>query len=135
MKPVNLVLSAVLLVSTANGGYILATDSALWSVAPSHAYGLISFTVVDLLLVFGLWKVPRTAIVVSVFLGLVQLSAMAGDIFFGTLTFSSNSTTSKAFSNYLLSDVAFVALLGVQVILIVVGIVAFVTSRKAHGTM
>jgi len=130
-----MVLSAVLLVSAAIGGYILTTDSALWSVAPSHAYGLISFTVVDVLLVLGLWKVPRTAIVVAVLLGLAQLSAMAGDIFFGTLTFTSNSTTSEAFSNYLLGDVAFIALLWVQVILIVVGIVAFVTSRRASGTM
>ena len=127
-----MVLYAVLLVSAAIGGYILTTDSALWSVAPSHAYGLISFTVVDLLLVLGLWSAPRAAIVASVLSGLVQLGAMTGDVLFGTLTFPSSSTTPEAFSNYLLGDAAFLALLVVQVVLIVVGVAAFMTSRRAR---
>lgn len=130
----NILPSAVLLVSALNGGYILATDSALWSVAPSHAYGLLAFTVFDLSLMVGLWKVPRAAIVVAVLFGLVQLSVMVGDIFLGTLTFSSNSTTPVAFSSYLLGDAAFKTLLGIQVILIVVGIAVFVMSRNPHGT-
>jgi hypothetical protein len=130
MKPIDVMLSVVLLVSAAVGGYILATDSYLWAVASTHAYGLAAFTVFDLALVVGQWRMPRTAIIVAVLLGLVQMGAMSGDVFFGTLTFSSNGATAAAFSNYLLGDTAFVTLLGIQFVLIVVGIATFVMSRK-----
>ena len=130
MKAINMILSVVLLVSAAVGGYILATDSILWSTAPTHAYGLAAFTVLDLALIFGLWRMPRNAIIVAVLLSLVQLGAMVGDVFFGTMTFSSEGMTAAAFSDYLLGSVAFVALLGMQAVLIVVGIAAFMTWRK-----
>jgi hypothetical protein len=55
---------------------------------------------------------------------------MSGDVFLGALTLPSNVTTAAAFSKYLLGDAAFVTLLGVQVVLIVVGIVAFVMWHK-----
>jgi hypothetical protein len=134
MKPMNLILSIVLLVSAVIGGYILATDSYLWSVAPTHAYGLAAFTIIDLVLIAGLWRMPRIAIIVSILLGLIQLGAMSGDVFLGTMTFSSNVTTAAAFSKYLLGDVAFVTLLGVQVVLILAGIAAFVMWRKTPVT-
>ncbi|MDA4124208.1 MAG: hypothetical protein OK438_01965 [Thaumarchaeota archaeon] len=130
MKPVNMVLSVVLLISAAVGSYILATDSYLWSVAPTHAYGLAAFTVLDLVLIVGLWRVPKFAIIGAVLLGLVQMGAMGGDVFLGTLTFSSNVTTATAFSKYLLGNMAFLTLLGVQVVLIITGIAAFVMSRR-----
>jgi len=129
-----MILSVVLLISAAVGGYILATDSYLWAVAPTHAYGLAAFTVIDLALIVSQWRMPRTAIIVAVLLGLVQLGAMSGDVFLGTLTFSSNGATAAAFSKYLLGDAAFVTLLGVQVVLIVVGIVAFVMWRARART-
>lgn len=132
MKPIQIILAVVLLISAAIGAYILATDSYLWSVAPTHAYGLVAFTVVDLVLILGLWVKPRIAIIVAVLLGLVQLAAMSGDVFFGTLTFSSNVTTAAAFSKYLLADTAFVTLLGVQVVLIVVGLATFFVYRRAR---
>ena len=125
-----MILSVVLLVSAIVGGYILATDSYLWSVAPTHAYGLAAFTVIDLALIVGIWRMPRIAIIVAVLLGLVQMGAMGGDVFLGTMTFSSNVTTAEAFSEYLLGDAAFVTLLGVQVVLIIVGIAAFVMRRR-----
>lgn len=128
-----MILSVVLLVSAAVGGYILATDSSLWSVAPTHAYGLAAFTVIDLALIVGQWRMPRTAIIVTVLLGLVQLGAMSGDVFFGASTLPSNVTTTAAFSKYLLGDAAFVTLLGIQIVLIVVGIVAFMMSRKTSA--
>jgi hypothetical protein len=131
LKTVNLILSVVLLFSAAVGSYILATDSYLWSAAPTHAYGLVAFTVIDLATIAGLWKVPRIATIVAILLGLIQLGAMSGDIFFGTLTFSSNVTTADAFSKYLLGDMAFVTLLGIQAVLIITGIAAFVTGRRA----
>lgn len=125
-----MILSVVLLVSAIVGGYILATDSYLWSVAPTHAYGLAAFTVIDLALIVGIWRMPRIAIIVAILLGLVQMGAMGGDVFFGTMTFSSNVTTAEAFSEYLLGDAAFVTLLGVQAVLIIVGIAAFVMRRR-----
>jgi hypothetical protein len=131
MKPVNMLLAVVLLISAAVGGYILATDSYLKSAAPTHADGLAAFTVIDLILIFGVWRKPRIAIIVAVLLGLVQMAAMGGDVFLGTLTFSSNVTTAAAFSSYLLGDLAFLTLLGVQVVLILVGIAAFVMGRRA----
>jgi hypothetical protein len=127
----NMVLSVVLLVSAAVGCYFLATDSALWSVAPTHAYGLAGFTVIDLALIIGQWRKPSAAIIITVLLGLVQLGAMSGDVLFGASTLPSNFTTTAAFSRYLLGNAAFVLLLGVQVVLIVVGIAAFVMRRKA----
>lgn len=135
LKTINLILSVVLLFSAAVGGYILATDSYLWSVAPTHAYGLVAFTAIDLVLVAGLWRKPRTATVVATLLGLVQLGAMSGDIFFGTLTFSSDVTTAAAFSKYLLGDTAFVTLLGIQAVLIVIGIAALVTWQRAPAVI
>jgi hypothetical protein len=135
LKTINLILSVVLLFSAAVGGYILATDSYLWSVAPTHAYGLVAFTVIDVALVAGLWGRPRVAIPAATLLGLVQLGAMSGDIFFGTMTFSSDVTTAAAFSKYLLGDGAFVALLGIQAVIIAVGIAAFVTWRKAPAVI
>jgi hypothetical protein len=125
----------VLLISAAIGGYILTTDSYLWSVAPTHAYGLIAFTVVDLVLIGSLLIRPQLSIIVSILLGVIQLVAMSGDIFFGTMTFSSDVTTAAAFSKYLLGDAAFVTLLGIQVVLIVTGIVAFVVWRRTTPTL
>lgn len=130
MELINAILSVVLFVSAAVGGYILATDSSLWSVAPTHAYGLVAFTVIDLALIVGQWRVSRTTIIVTVLLGLVQLGAMSGDVFFGASTLPSNLTTTAAFSKYLLGDAAFATLLGVQVVLIIVGIAAFVMWRE-----
>jgi hypothetical protein len=134
MKLMNMVLSVVLLVSAAVGCYVLATGSALWSVAPTHAYGLVGFTVIDLALIIGQWRKPSTAIIITVLLGLVQLGLMSGDVLFGASTLPSNFTTTAAFSRYLLGDAAFVILLGVQVVLIVVGIAAFVMSHRAPAT-
>lgn len=130
LKTTTLILSVVLFFSAAVGAYILATDSYLWSVAPTHAYGLVAFTALDLALVAGLWRKPRAAILVATLLGLVQMGAMSGDIFFGTMTFSSDVTTAAAFSKYLLGDAAFVSLLGIQAVLIAAGIAAFVTLRR-----
>lgn len=129
MKTMHMVVSVVLLLSAAVGAYILATDAYLWSTAPTHAYGLGAFTVIDLALIAGLWKMPRIAIPGALLLGLIQLGAMSGDLFFGTMTFSSDVTTAAAFSKYLLGDSAFVTLLGIQAALIVAGIAAFAIRR------
>ena len=130
MKLPRVILSVVLLVSAALGGYILATDSYLWAAAPTHAYGLGAFSALDIVLVLGLLVRPRISIILALLLGLVQLGAMAGDVFFGTLTLSASITTAAAFSKYLLGDRAFVTLLGVQVVLIIVALATFFDWRR-----
>lgn len=74
---------------------------------------------------------PRIAIIVAPLLGLVQLGAMSGDVFFGTMTFSANGYPAAAFIKYLLGGTAFVTLFGVQVVLIIAGIAAFVMWRRS----
>ena len=130
MKTTDLILSAVLLLSAAVGCYILVTDTYLWSVAPTHAYGLVAFTFIDLASIVVLRTRPRAAIILATLLGLIQLGAMSGDIFFGTMTFSPSVTTAAAFSKYLLGNAAFVTLLGMQAVLIIVGIAAYLTWHR-----
>jgi hypothetical protein len=133
MKAVQMLAAVILLVSAAIGGYILTTDSYLWSQAPTHADGLIAFTVIDVALVAGLrWK-PKLAAIGMTLLGLVQFGAMAADLFVGAMTFGqSGSSAQSAFQQYLLGDTAFKTLLGVQVLIVVVGIAAFVMGRRSQ---
>ena len=133
MKPLQMLAALVLLVSAAIGTYILRTDSYLWAQAPSHADGLIVFVVLDLALVVGLWWKPRLAIIGMILLGLVQFGAMGADLFVGAATFGqSGSAAQSAFQHYLLGDNAFKTLLGVQAVLIVVGIAAFLSLRRSR---
>ena len=48
------VLAAELVISALLGSWILESDQWLWSSAPSHAYGLLGFVIVDLALAFAL---------------------------------------------------------------------------------
>src|SRR5271169_1691753 len=122
--------TVMLLISAAIRSYILATDSYLWSQAPTHADGLIAFTIIDLALVVGLWWKPKLAVIGMTLLALVQFGAMGADLFVGTMTFGGGAVAQSGFQAYLMGDTAFKALLGVQAVLIVVGIVAFITMRK-----
>ena len=87
MKSIHALAAAVLLVSALIGSYILATDSYLWSQAPTHADGLIAFTVLDLVLIVGLWWKPKLAVIGMTLLALVQFGAMGADLFVGASTF------------------------------------------------
>ena len=135
MKTVYVLAAVVLLVSAAIGAYILATDSYLWDQAPTHADGLIAFTIIDVVLVVGLWWKPRLAVIGMTLLALVQAGAMGADLFVGASTFGQSSGAAQsAFQTYLLGDTAFKTLLGVQVLLIIIGIVAFITGRRPSPT-
>ncbi len=122
--------AAVLLVSAAVGTYILTTDSYMWAQAPTHADGLIAFTVIDVVLVVGLWWKPKPSVIGMTLLALIQFGAMGADIFVGTMTFGGGSVAQSGFQTYLLGDTAFKALLGVQVVIIVIGVVAIITGRR-----
>ncbi|OLD13555.1 MAG: hypothetical protein AUI50_05890 [Crenarchaeota archaeon 13_1_40CM_2_52_14] len=120
------VLTPILLVSGLVGAWIVASDRWLRAVAPSHANGLLAFAVLDLVLAVAVLVVPRLAYITALLLSMIQVAAMAGD----ALTFTPTGTLQAAFRAYLLGDMAFVALLGIQ--LAVVGITATAVAMP-HG--
>jgi hypothetical protein len=130
LKTINMLAAVVLLVSAAVGTYILTTDSYLWAQAPTHADGLIAFTVIDVALVLGLWWKPKLSVIGMTLLALIQFGAMGADIFVGTMTFGGGAVAQSGFQTYLLGDTAFKVLLGVQIVLIVIGVMALLTGRR-----
>jgi hypothetical protein len=120
------VLIPTLLVSGLVGVWIAANDGWLWAVAPSHAYGLLAFAVLDVILALVVIVVPRLAYVGALLVSTTQVAAMAGD----ALTFTPTGTVQAAFRAYLLGDTAFVALLGIQ---LAVGVIAAAEIALPHG--
>jgi len=98
--------------------WIAASDGWLRAVAPTHAYGLLAFAVLDLVLGLVVIAVPRIAYAGALLVSITQVAAMAGD----ALTFTPTGTLQAAFRAYLLGDMTFLALLGIQ--LAVAGITA-----------
>src|SRR5437879_66302 len=105
-----IILTPTLLVSGLVGMWIVASDGWLRAVAPTHAYGLLAFAVLDLVLAFVVMAVPRIAYAGALLVSITQVAAMAGD----ALTFTPTGTLQAAFRAYLLGDMAFLALLGIQ---------------------
>jgi len=112
------VLASTLLASGIVGTWIVANDGWLRAVAPSHAYGLLAFAALDVVLALVVMTVPKLGYVGALVVSMTQVVAMAGD----ALTFAPAGTLQAAFRAYLLGDTAFVALLGIQ--LAVAGITA-----------
>ena len=104
------VLIPTLLVSGLVGVWTVANDGWLRAVAPSHAYGLLAFAALDVVLALVVLVVPRLAYVGAFLISMTQVVAMAGD----ALTFTPTGTLQAAFRAYLLGDTAFVALLVIQ---------------------
>lgn len=135
-KIITALLASALLASVSVGLEMLATDNFLWSAAPSHAFGLLAFTVLALVLAVGVLRLPRrfTRYTKYAFLGAsllstVQLLLMVGD----TIVGAPNGTPQEVFTAYLLSDLAFVALLGIQPVIFVTGLTAaLLVSRKVR---
>jgi hypothetical protein len=130
LRTINTVAVAVLLISAAVGTYILATDSILWQDAPTHADGLIAFVILDLALVVGLWWKPKLATIGMTLLALIQFGAMGADVFVGQ-SVGTTMATQSFLQHYLLGDAAFLSLLGVQAVLVVVGVVGIILTRRA----
>jgi hypothetical protein len=105
-----IVLTPTLLVSGLVGMWIAVGDGWLRAVAPTHAYGLLAFAALDLVLAPVIMTVPRTAYVGALLVSTTQVVAMAGD----ALTFAPAGTPQVAFRAYLLGNLAFLALLGIQ---------------------
>ena len=121
-----IILTPTLLVSGLVGMWIVASDGWLRAVAPTHAYGLLAFAVLDLVLAFVVMAVPRIAYAGALLVSITQVAAMAGD----ALTFTPTGTLQAAFRAYLLGDIAFLALLGIQ--LAVAGMTATAIAMP-HG--
>ena len=120
------VLASTLLASGLVGTWIVANDGWLRAVAPSHAYGLLAFAALDVVLALVVMMVPKLGYVGALVVSMSQVVAMAGD----ALTFTPAGTLQAAFRAYLLGDTAFVALLGIQVA--VAGITATAVAMP-HG--
>ena len=122
-----IILTPTLLVSGQVGMWIVASDGWLRAVAPTHAYGLLAFAALDLVLAFLVIAVPGIAYAGALLVSITQVAAMAGD----ALTFTPTGTLQAAFRAYLLGDMAFLALLGIQ--LAVAGMTATAIAMPRVG--
>ena len=122
-----IILTPTLLVSGLVGVWIVASDGWLRAVAPTHAYGLLAFAVLDLVLALVVIAIPRLAYAGALLVSITQVAAMAGD----ALTFTPAGTLQAAFRAYLLGDMAFLALLGIQ--LAVAGMTATAIAMPRVG--
>ncbi len=118
MKIVRLILSAALGASALVGIWILATDYWLWSVAPTHAYGLAAFVALDFVLIVAVWGTTRLSILGALLTATVQLVAMLGDIVAGEPA----GLPAAVFRSYLLSDTAYLGLLFAQCLIMAIAI-------------
>src|SRR6266704_5151806 len=111
MKIVQATLSLTLAISGLLGIQILIDDKWLWAVAPSHAYGLIGFVSIDMILVVVALVRVGLATVSAALMAVAQFSAMLADVVVG----QPEGVPSIAFRNYLLGDTAYLGLLFIQI--------------------
>jgi hypothetical protein len=129
MKKILVATSGALSASAAMGVVILLTDGYLWAAAPSHAYGLVAFVIIDLGLAAAIWRATRPAMLGAALLGLVQFTAMTGDVFAGQPAGLSLSLWEK----YLLGDIYFVGLLLLQLVVVDMAFLGLVYRRSADS--
>lgn len=127
MRIVQDVLSGALLASGLVGIQILVNDRWLWAVAPSHAYGLIGFVLIDIVLVAAALRRIGLGALCAILLGTTQLSAMLADLVGG----QPDGVPAIAFRNYLLSDTSYLSLLLMQIAVIAIA-VAGLASVALH---
>src|SRR5271157_4779698 len=133
-----LLTSVLLVLSTLLGLAILGTDHNLWSLEPSHAYGLIGFVAVDVIAIaLVMWKGSRMTLLLGGIWGALFALIMVSDIYSGGAT--AFSTTPDQFAIYLFGlgyyDTYHIAFLfpALFVVNILVAIVGYWESRRAMG--
>jgi hypothetical protein len=133
MKVVRDVLSVGLLASGLLGVEILTNDRWLWSAAPSHAYGLIAFVAIDLVVALTLFIRISVATVGAGLIATAQLGAMLVDTTIG----QPQGVAMNAFAAYLLSDPSYIGLLVMQagILLIVMVTLAMSLFHKHRRSM
>ncbi len=120
MKTVQTILSTALYTSNILGIQILLMDKWLWDAAPTHAYGLIIFVIVDSFLLAAMWKGIVLATIGAALAATAQLSAMLADVTTG----QPSGISASIFKNYLLSNTAFISLLTTQGVILVLALAA-----------
>lgn len=125
---------AMLLLSSAAGVYLLATDASLWLLAISHAVGLVIIVVMDLIL--GLYSLAssRSVYLPSIAAGVLGFVLQAGDV----LTAPQYNLTIPYFAHYLFGLGAFDLLLGLQGGIVIAGILGrpharYLARRRMKG--
>jgi len=118
MKIVQATLSLTLAISGLLGIQILIDDKWLWAVAPSHAYGLIGFVSIDMILVVVALVRVGLSTVSAALMAVAQFAAMLADVVVG----QPEGVPSIAFRNYLLGDAAYLGLLFIQIAILSVAI-------------
>ncbi len=111
-------LSVALFGSAIAGVRILSLDAWLWAAARTHAFGLVAFVAMDVVLIAALWRGIRDVGIFSIILATIQLLAMGGDLA-GLSTPS--GVPANDFQSYLLSDRAFVVLFWLQPVISFLG--------------
>ncbi|MGP8125636.1 MAG: Rieske 2Fe-2S domain-containing protein [Nitrososphaerales archaeon] len=108
----------LLLLSSATGVYLLASDKSLWLLAVSHAVGLVMIVLVDLVL--GLYSLSsaKTAYLPSIAAAVLGFSLQLGDVF----TAPQYNMTIAYFAHYLFGLWAFDLLLALQAGVVLVGL-------------
>jgi len=111
-------LAIVAVASAVVGIEILLTDTDLWEAAPSHAYGLIGFIVIDIIILGLLLGKRNTAFRISMIWGVLQFALMLGDIITAQ---PSGFDTYGEFMDYLFSLWNFDLLLVLQPVMAALG--------------
>jgi len=120
MKVVQVMLSLTLAISGLLGIQILIDDKWLWAAAPSHAYGLIGFVSIDMILLAAALIRINLATVSAGLMAAAQFAAMLADVVVG----QPEGVPSIAFRNYLLGDTAYLGLLFIQIAILSVATAA-----------
>jgi hypothetical protein len=94
-------LLALLAISAGLGGAILAVDRVLWNYGRSHAYGLVAFVVVDVLLIGLLFARPRSMLLGTAVWAVVQFIILLGNVVVGA-QLGVEAFTQEEFTQYLL---------------------------------
>ena len=119
MKIVQATLSLTLAISGLLGIQILIDDKWLWAAAPSHAYGLIGFVSIDMILVVAALMRVGLATMSAALMAVAQFAAMLADVVVG----QPEGVPSTSFRSYLLGDTAYLGLLFIQIAILSVAIV------------
>jgi cytochrome b6-f complex iron-sulfur subunit len=114
----------MLLLSSAAGVYLLATDASLWLLAVSHAVGLVVLVVIDFVLGSYSLASSKSVYLPSVAAGVLGFALQAGDVF----TAPQYGMTVPYFAHYLFGLGAFDLLLALQA-----GVVAAGALGRPHA--
>lgn len=120
-----------MLLSAAAGLYLLATDGSLWILAVSHAIGLVIIVVLDVFLGVMNLTGSRRVYLASLAAAVLGIVLQLGDI----TTAPQYNMTMAYFASYLFGLVAFDALLVLQGLVLVLGVlgrgsVQFLSSKR-----